>query len=327
MPAAFDQGKVSMMAAGFRRRCGFFGGVSSHGAAITRISSLTVILISVGCSKVENVQLGQAAPPFGPFGTPYALAELGSCQNPTLTADLLEIYITTDRTGGMGNNDTWVAKRSTIDEPFSTPVPVPNVNSASEESSPAVSLDGLTLWFGSDRPGGSGAMDIWVSTRNDRSSDWSTPTPVTALNSTGYEIPRPVGDHGLQMPLSRHGSSGNYQTYMATRPSVDADWRSPQPIVELAQPSVLVVDGFLTDDGTMLLLNIEQPGNQHSEMFRTWRLNVDESFASPVSLGSGLNSTTLNRDPWLSPDGNHFFFSSDRSGTIMVYEADTAQDQ
>jgi Tol biopolymer transport system component len=114
---------------------------------------------------------------------------------------------------------------------------------------------------------------------------------------------------------------------MGMRPSIEANWQTPTPIVELAQPSALVVDGFLTDDGTMLLFNVEQPGNTQGEMYRAWRLSADEQFSSPVSLGTGLNSTTLNRDPWLSPDGNHFFFSSDRSGTIMIYEADTAQDQ
>lgn len=301
--------------------------MTTWNSCLVGLTYLIVLQASVGCSKIENVQLGQAAPPFGPFGPPHALAELDSCQNPTLTADLLEIYVTSDRAGGLGKDDTWVAKRTTVDEPFNTPVPVPNVNSASEESSPAVSLDGLTLWFASDRSGGAGGMDIWVATRTDRASQWSPPTPVAALDSPADEIPRPVGDHGLQMPLSRHGSSGNYQLYMGTRPAVDAGWQTTLPILELAQPSDLVVDGFLTDDGTMLLFNVEQPGNIQGEMYRAWRLGADELFSSPVSLGAGLNSTTLNRDPWLSPDGNHFFFSSDRSGTIMVYEADTAQDQ
>ena len=88
-----------------------------------------------------------------------------------------------------------------------------------------------------------------------------------------------------------------------------------------------MVDGFLTDDGTMLLFNAEQSGNPHSEMKRTWRLSRNDKFAPPVSTGFGLNSTTLNRDPWLSPDGNHFFFSSDRDGDLRVYEADVDRDQ
>ena len=170
-------------------------------------------------------------------------------------------------------------------------------------------------------------MDIWVSTRPDRNSDWTTPEVVAALNTSGYEIPRPLGDHGLQMPLSFHDANDNYQLMMASRPSVTADWKPPKLIDELSDSSLLMVDGFLTDDGTMLLFNAEQSGNPHSEMKRTWRLSRNDKFAPPVSTGFGLNSTTLNRDPWLSPDGNHFFFSSDRDGDLRVYEADVDRDQ
>jgi len=129
------------------------------------------------------------------------------------------------------------------------------------------------------------------------------------------------------MPLSFHDANDNYQLMMASRPSVTADWKPPKLIDELSDSSLLMVDGFLTDDGTMLLFNAEQSGNPHSEMKRTWRLSRNDKFAPPVSTGFGLNSTTLNRDPWLSPDGNHFFFSSDRDGDLRVYEADVDRDQ
>lgn len=281
----------------------------------------------ISCGNVENIQLGRESPAFGPFGSARAHDELGSCQNPTLTEDLLEIYLTADRENGLGGNDTWFAKRSSPDDSFEPPQLVPVVNSASEESSPAIALDGLTLWFGSNRAGGAGGMDIWVSTRRDRNSDWTTPEVVTALNTSGYEIPRPLGNHGLQMPLSFHDANDNYQLMLASRSSVTASWQSPEPIAELADQDLLMVDGFLTDDGTMLLFNAEQAGNAHSEMKRTWRLSRDDGFAPPVSVGFDLNATTLNRDPWLSPDGSHFFFSSDRGGGLHVYEANVDRDQ
>lgn len=301
-------------------KCALFG----RGSAGLILASMLC-----SCTKVENVQLGRESPPFGPFGPPRALTELGTpSQNPTLTGDLLEIYITSNRAGSLSNNnDTWVAKRASVEEAFGEPELVPNVNSTSEESSPAISVDGLTLWFASNRSGGAGGMDIWVSTRPDKNSDWIDPTPVTALNTAGYEIPRPVGNHGLQMPMSYHGSSGNYQLLMATRPSINADWMAPKLITELADSSVLLVDGFLTDAGTMLLFNAEQPDGTHSDIKRTWRLTSNDQFAPPVLVDGSLNSTALNRDPWLSPDGNHFFFSSDRDGSIMVYEADADRDQ
>ena len=279
------------------------------------------------CSNVHNVALGQASPPFGPFGTPYALSELGSpCQNPTLTSDLLELYFTSDRTGSVGKNDTWVAKRTSVDEAFGAPELVPVVNSSGEESSPAISADGLTLWFASNRSGGAGGMDIWSSIRADRNATWSDPKPVSELNTTGDDLPRPVGNHDLQMPISSHAAGAEYQLMMATRASSDAPWIAPVPIAELANPAMSRVDGFLTDDGTLLLFNDELPDSSGSEIKRTWRLTRDDAFANPVSVGSDLNGVTLNRDPWLSPDGNRFIFSSDRSGTFEIYEADLDHD-
>ena len=32
-------------------------------------------------------------------------------------------------------------------------------------------------------------------------------------------------------------------------------------------------------------------------------------------------TNNVERDPWLSPDGKHLFFSSDRDGTLSIYEA------
>src|SRR5205814_342702 len=47
-----------------------------------------------------------------------------------------------------------------------------NVNGASFEQSPGLSSDGLTLYFTSDRAGGFGAIDIWVSQRDCRSCEF-----------------------------------------------------------------------------------------------------------------------------------------------------------
>lgn len=298
--------------------------VARYGKAILPLGISCSI---AACSRVDTVQLGRDSPPFGPFGAPHPLTELGTpVQNPTLTGDLLEIYFTSSRAGSLGRNDTWVAKRAGLNEPFGAPELVPSVNSSSEESSPAISADGLTLWFASNRSGGAGGMDIWESSRKDRNATWSDPKNVTELNTSGNELPRPPGNHALQMPMSSYDSDPNYQLELTTRTSVNAAWGKPVAIAELADAAMIRVDGFLTDDGTTLLFNNEQPDNTSSVMMRTWRLSTDEAFAAPVSLGDGLNAATLNRDPWLSPDGTRFFFSSDRSGDWMAYEADLDRD-
>jgi hypothetical protein len=44
------------------------------------------------------------------------------------------------------------------------------VNSATRDENPTLSADGLSLYFISDRPGGVGGVDIWVTRRASRNS-------------------------------------------------------------------------------------------------------------------------------------------------------------
>src|SRR5690348_4943671 len=68
--------------------------------------------------------------------------------------------------------------------PWSTPVNLgPTVNTASDDQRPALSKDGLSLIFASNRPGGAGGTDLWVSQRDSLDSPWEKPQNVTALNS------------------------------------------------------------------------------------------------------------------------------------------------
>jgi hypothetical protein len=136
------------------------------------------------------------------FGTPSVLTELTDgtkTDNPSLTADVREIFFTSERGGSPA--EICAARRAAATGPFGSPTLVSELNSARIETSPVVSADGLTLWLGSDRPGGLGDLDIWVSTRPARDASWFVPIDLPALSSAFKEIPRPPGLHGLVMPL------------------------------------------------------------------------------------------------------------------------------
>jgi hypothetical protein len=87
----------------------------------------------------------------------------------------LEAFITSNRPGSLGvplSLDIWVSTRGTVSDPWSVPANLGNsVNSQVEDVAPWLSKDGTTLYFSSNRPGGSGMRDIWYTTRarlNDR---------------------------------------------------------------------------------------------------------------------------------------------------------------
>ena len=56
-------------------------------------------------------------------------------------------------------------------------------------------------------------------------------------------------------------------------------------------------------------------------MFVAWRVSTTERFSLPTPLAD-LNTDADERDPWLSPDGTMFYFTSDRrDGVLQIYEA------
>jgi hypothetical protein len=265
-----------------------------------------------------------------PFGPPTPVNELaassGEDYKPTLTADMLEIYFLSNRPGGPGGGgDVWRAIRANPGDPWGQPGCVLEVSSPNHETSPAVSGDGLTLWVSSDRPGGKGDLDIWVSSRADRKAAWSSPTEVAELSSSAADIPRPPGQFGLVMPLamapiSTDASQPYYHTYTASRLTIGGLWTAPSPLssVDTANTDT---DGFLTDDGLSFYFSSDRNSPGHQRMFAATRTDLRSSFASFTYLRELTGSGLQDRDPWLSLDGHQMYFSSDRSGTLKIYRA------
>jgi len=287
--------------------------------------ALASAFLLLGCGGGEVVTLGEipSTSTGQRFGPPRLVAELASPErndNPTLTADLLEIYFTSTREGG--NSDIWYALRATASDPFSPPQRLNPVNSPFMEVSGAVAGDGRTFWLGSDRPGSAGFTDIWVSTRPSRAAGWTVPTLTPLLSSPSPDVPRPPGLHGLVMPVGseRGGFPGLYRTYFATRPSADAPFGAPEPIPELVFPNTTIMDAFLTEDG-LTLLYASAMGLGPADFYLARRPTTAAPFAVVGALVD-LNRPTTERDPWLSPDGTQIFFASDRTGTMSIYQAE-----
>ena len=108
----------------------------------------------------------------GEFGPAVLVPELSAPGRDTRTAirrDGLEMFLSSDgtgRAGGIGSQDIWVSTRATTLDPWGTPVNLgPSVNSSAFDGAPALSFDGTTLYFFSERPGGFGKRDLYMTTR------------------------------------------------------------------------------------------------------------------------------------------------------------------
>ena len=91
--------------------------------------------------------------------------------------------------------------------PWSQPVNLgPAINSAADDMHPALSKDGLSLYFSSNRPGGAGGLDLWVSQRDSIDSPWRPPQNLVMLN-TQYD------EHAANLTMD-----GHWMFFYSTRP-------------------------------------------------------------------------------------------------------------
>ncbi len=121
-----------------------------------------------------------------------------------------------DRSDGFGDCDLYVAEYG-----GGTWRNVQNlgnmVNSDRWESHPAISADGLTLYFASDRPGGQGGTDIWM-TKRTIGGLWSAPVNLgPVINTAGNEAAPYIAPDGRTLYFSSdtHPGMGGMDMYVS----------------------------------------------------------------------------------------------------------------
>ena len=171
-----------------------------------------------------------------PFAAPVNLTGINTSHHefsPTLSADELSIFFSSDRPGGRGNFDLWMATRPTKSAPFASPVNLGSpVNSSVGDFSPCLSADGLSLYFNSSRGGGYGQCDLYVTTRATTNSPWRTPRNLgSKINSYRPDgLPR-ISDDGLTLfyVSDKPGGYGKNDLWVVTRASTSDPWGTQTP--------------------------------------------------------------------------------------------------
>ncbi len=146
----------------------------------------------------------------------------------SISADGLELYFHSLRGGGYGVSDLYVTRRATRTSPWGPPTNLgPNVNGSSDEACPSVSSDGLELYFISNRPGGYGGFDLYVSKRATTNDPWGDLVNLgPGVNSPAYDGNSSLSADGLLMVFEsdRPGGYAGYQIYMARRATKTDPW-------------------------------------------------------------------------------------------------------
>ena len=169
-----------------------------------------------------------------PFATPTNVTVLngtGDDATPDVTGDGLTLYYVTDRPGGAGAKDIFVATRPDRSSAWVGPVLVPELATSGDEAGPSISADGLHMFFGTDGAGN----DLYASTRAQPGDAWGTPGPVAELNTAADDGEPWINRDGTFIVFSstRAGGAGGYDLWMARRAAPGLPWGTPEPVTEL----------------------------------------------------------------------------------------------
>jgi Tol biopolymer transport system component len=277
-----------------------------------------------GLTDSQDALEGEAGPgaetwvPFGPLSPHPAFTNLGASQaDPTLTADELELYFSSNPNG---DYDIWLVKR-TGTASWGTPAKVDELSSTSLDETPEVSADGLTIYLASDRPGGKFAGEhLWVSHRATRTAGWDPPTQVTELAGVdrSAEIsPSLQKDQLMMVFASQQTGVDNWDLYMTTRQSTADPWGPPTALTTLNTPQY-DWDPAVYRGGNSIVFASRHLGGLNS-LFHATRGSAAESFSAPQEA-TEFDVLGNAADPWLSDDGKHIVFDS-RQNPSRIYEA------
>ncbi len=178
----------------------------------------------------------------GRFWTEPELVVLGpdsfNYGHPSISPDELTIYFASDKPGGYGGRDIWMATRDRRTRPFGEPVNLgPTINTEGDEVFPFI-RDENTLYFSSNGHIGMGGLDIF---RSERVGDeWQTPENMKyPINSPGDDfaiIFQGEEERGF-FSSNRQGGRGGDDIYSFVLP-----------------PILFTLQGVVRDDSTQRLL-------------------------------------------------------------------------
>jgi len=239
--------------------------------------------------------------------------------SPDISRDGLSLFFDAySRPGGPGDWDLWVTTRDATNGDWGEAVPLPlPINSSYADAGPTISADGLSLFFASNRPGGCGGFDLWVTTRKTAEDPWEPPLNLGYLvNSLADENHASISADGLSLYFDCNWFLWlDYDIFVATRASINDDWDIPEWLGPATDAGLYDWSPSISSDGLALFFEgRSQSGDR--ELLVTRRKTADDNWEDWVNIGSSVNTTYDDGDPSISSDGYTLYFCSGRPGGV-----------
>ncbi|MCA9266372.1 MAG: PD40 domain-containing protein [Planctomycetales bacterium] len=157
----------------------------------------------------------------------------------------------------------WVSRRNAMGDPWGEPEVVTAVDLPGSERWPAISPNGLELYFD---VGTADTSQIYVSHRDTLSGEFGPPAHVFQGGAPS------LSPNGLIMVFdsNQRGGAGAFDLFVSRRTSLDAPWETPTRLAGAINGSFLDGDAEFSPDGRWLYFDSDRPGVPTGQPYGQW---------------------------------------------------------
>lgn len=245
--------------------------------------------------------------------------QLDGC--PIQSPDGLALYIASNRPGGRGGLDIWIATRSSTSAPWGAPQNLGEpVNSAADDFCPTpVGKNGLFFVSREALPGACGQGDIYFTHRTG-AAGWAEPERLLCAPAGPNSELDEQGPSWIATNGKLRGKKLLFFSRSSVTPAVAGDIYASErengarfgpatPIAELNDAVANDIQPNVRADGLELVLSSNRAGTAGAQdLWVSTRASLTAPWSAPANLGAAVNTAAAESRPSLSQDGKQLLF-------------------
>jgi len=234
------------------------------------------------------------------------------------------LYFTLRRARG----DADLYRARWIDGRWEVAVPLVELNTPADEVGVSVAHNGEELYLASNRPGGQGGFDLYVSRRT--KAGWGLPRNLgKRVNTEADEFDLALAPDGLRLYFAsdRANSPAKSDLYVVRRPAADGPWGEATALLGVNTAASNERSPLVSPDGAFLYFSSDRPARLREpvnlDLYRARLPAVepgggtleadDPGTGKPENMGTGVNTSADESGPALSADGFALVLASNRA--------------
>ncbi|MDH5717406.1 MAG: hypothetical protein OEZ22_07180 [Spirochaetia bacterium] len=246
---------------------------------------------------------------------------------PALSADKKICIFQSNRKPNSGSIDLYETKY--INNEWQEPVNITSINTEFFEGFPALSADGNSLYFATNRgtkDKNNENLDIWISKR-DKNDKWLHPVPIENINSEAYDAMPSISADGntIYFVSKREGGPGGLDIWYSNKKKENS-WESPKVLEANINSVYHEVSPVISASGKELFFaSNKNEGFGGFDLYMSILDTTTNKYTTALNLGADINSKDHEYLFSLSYQENSFYISKGEQGVKNIISAPILQ--